>query len=93
MDDVLNQAATAAVIVAIGAAFWSLKNFWAKCLALLCFAGAVAVVAQTPALAVTLAALTVWFFVFKNWIKRKKAKKKSGEQDQKNVTVHVHNHN
>lgn len=93
MDDVLNQAVTAAVIVAIGAAFLSRKQFWAKILAFLCFAGAVAVVAQTPALAVTLAALTVWFFIFKDLRKRKKAKKKSGGQDQKNVTVHVHNHN
>lgn len=92
MDDVFNQAVTAAVIVAIGAAFWSLKNFWAKCLAALCLVGVIAVVAQTPALAAMLIALIIAFFVFKDLRKRKKAKKKSGEQEQKNVTVHVHNH-
>lgn len=92
MDDVLNQAVTAAVIVAIGAAFWSLKNFWAKCLAVLCLVGAVAVVAETPVLAAMLIGLAIAFFVFKGLRKAKKAKKKSGEQEQKNVTVHVHNH-
>ncbi len=75
--DAISQILVVAVIVAIGATFWSMKPFWAKCLGFLAFAAAVYQAMVSPALLAVAVAMVFAVGAVKTVVARRKKRKEA----------------